>query len=265
MLNAVLQHHLKQHTSAVSHDMQANLYVNNVITSCHTEQEAVQYYKEAARPIMSNAHFNFQRSSNSARLQAITAQEKTSDDGHSVNILGLRWNPTTDNIMLADKSLIVTNDVLITKREILQDLLKIFDPLGFIAPVVIQGEILIQKLWQLKVLWDEPLNDDLQTKWKDVATDLKNAKQFSVSRCYFNTHVTHPSINCFADTSQQAYRAIVFLVQDKQVSFVIAKTYVAPLKALITPRLELMAALVAARLTNFVLEAIPARDPSIFI
>ena len=176
MLNAVLQHHLKQHTSAVSHDMQANLYVDNVITSCHTEQEAVQYYKEA-RSIMSNAYFNlWSWSSNSARLQAITAQEKTSDDGHSINILGLRWNPTTDNIMLADKSLIVTNDVLITKREILQDLSKIFDPLGFIAPVVIRGKILIQKLWQLKVPWDEPLNDDLQTKWKDVATDLKNAK-----------------------------------------------------------------------------------------
>ena len=120
---------------------------------------------------MSNTHFNLQSwSSNSARLQAITAQEKRSDDGHSVDILGLRWNPTTDNIMLADKSLIVTNDVLINKREILQDLSKIFDPLGFIAPVVIQGKILIQKLWQLKVPWDEPLNDDLQTKWKDVAT-----------------------------------------------------------------------------------------------
>ena len=245
--------------------MQANLYVDNVITSCHTEQEAVQYYKEA-RSIMSNAHFNLRSwSSNSARLQAITVQEKTSDDGHSINILGLRWNPTTDNIMLADKSLIVTNDVLITKREILQDLSKIFDPLGFIAPVVIRGKILIQKLWQLKVPWDEPLNDDLQTKWRDVATDLKNAKQFSVSRCYFDTHVTHPSIHCFVDASQQAYGAIVFLVQDKQVSFVIAKTRVAPLKALTTPRLELMAALVAAQLTNFVLEAIPGHDPSIFI
>ena len=52
----------------------------------------------------------------------------------------------------------------------------------------------------------------------------------------------------------------MFLVQDKQVSFVLAKTHVAPLKTLTIPRLELMAALVATRLTNFVLEAIPTCD-----
>jgi len=43
MLNAVLQYHLNQHASAISHDMRANLYVDNIITSCDTEQEAVKY------------------------------------------------------------------------------------------------------------------------------------------------------------------------------------------------------------------------------
>ena len=45
----------------------------------------------------------------------------------------------------------------------------------------------MQKLWQLKVTWDEPLNDDIQTQWRDIATNLKEATQFTVSRCYFNT------------------------------------------------------------------------------
>ena len=265
MLNAVLQHHLKQHTSAMSHDMQANLYVDNVISGCDTEQEAVKYYKEA-RTIMSSANFNLQSwSSNSAELKAIATQENAYDDSTSVNILGLRWNPTTDKISLAAKSSVLAHDDLITKREVLQDLSKIYDPLGFIAPVVIRAKMLMQKLWQLKVTWDEPLNDDLQAEWKHIATDLKNAKQFSVSRCYFNARITHPSIHCFADASQHAYGAIVFLIQDNQASFVIAKTRVAPLKTLTIPRLELMAALVAIRLTHFVLDAIPAYDPPTFI
>ena len=265
MLNATLQYHLKSYTSVVSQDMQNNLYVDNIITSCPTEQEAVQYYKEA-RSIMSQANFNLRSwSSNSTMLTSIATQEKTSDGGNSINILGLRWNPTTDKIMLATKSPPLTSDILITKREILYHQSKIFDPLGFIAPVVIRGKILIQKLWQSKVTWDEPLSDDLQIEWKKVAADLNEAKQFTVSRWYFDTHVTHPTLHCFADASQHAYGAIVFFVQGKQVSFVLAKTRVAPLKALTIPRLELMATLVGARLTKFVLQAIPSCDPSVFI
>ena len=120
----------------------------------------------------------------------------------------------------------------------------------------------MQKLWQLKVTWDEPLSDELQAEWKEVATDLKKAKQFSVSRCYFDVCITDPSIHCFADASQSAYGAIVFLLQGNQVSFVISKTRVAPLKVLTIPRLELM---VATQLTHFVLQAIPAYDPPTFI
>ena len=34
ILNAVLHHHLKQHNTTVSRDMQINLYVDNIITGC---------------------------------------------------------------------------------------------------------------------------------------------------------------------------------------------------------------------------------------
>lgn len=265
ILNAVLQHHLKQYTSAVSKDMLANLYVDNVITSRETEQEVMKYYRES-RAIMSSANFNLRSwSSNSTELMNIASQDNTSDKSKSVNVLGIRWNPTTDTISLAAKSSILANDDLITKREVLQDLSKIFDPLGFISPVVIRGKIIMQKLWQHKVTWDEPLSDELQAEWKSVATDLKRAQQFLVSRRYCDVPIMHPSIHCFADASQYAYGAIVFLVQGSQTSFVISKTRVAPLKVLTIPRLELMAALVATRLTHFVLQAIPAYDPPAFI
>ena len=71
---------------------------------------------------------------------------------------------------------------------------------------------MIQKLWQSKVTWDEPLSDDLQIEWKKIAADLNEAKQFTVSRWYFDTHVTHPTLHCFANASQHAYGAIVFFV-----------------------------------------------------
>ena len=71
MLHAVLQYHLKQYKSAVSHDMQSNLYVDNIISACETDKAAVHYYREA-RAIMSSPRFNLRIwSSNSSELNAI--------------------------------------------------------------------------------------------------------------------------------------------------------------------------------------------------
>lgn len=109
------------------------------------------------------------------------------------------------------------------------------------------------------------MNKDIQAEWKEIATNLKKATQFSVSQCYINACMTHPVIHCFADTSQSAYGAVVFFTQDDQVSFVTAKTCVAPLKMLTIPRLELMAAMVGTRLTNFVVTAISVHNPTVFM
>ena len=78
---------------------------------------------------------------------------------------------------------------------------------------------------------------------------------------------THPVIHCFADASQSIhiYSAVVFFTQDDQVSFVTAKTCVAPLKTLTIPRLELMAAIVGTHLTNFVITTISVHNPTVFM
>ena len=169
-----------------------------------------------------------------------------------------------DKLHLAAKP-ILTSDHLVTKREVLQNLSKVFDPLGFVAPVIICAKMLMQTLWQQKVMWDKPLQDNLQVQWKDIANDLKTATQVSVSRRYLAAHMSSPVVHCFADASQYAYGAVVYFTQDNEVSFVAAKTRVAPLKELTIPRLELMAVLVASRLTNFVTNAILVPKSSVFM
>ena len=265
MLNAVLQYHLRQYSTPVSLDMCSNLYVDNIITGCDVEQDVVNYYREA-RAIMCDARLNLRSwSSNSVALTTIATKDNTAEKAVSVNILGLRWIPGSDKLHLAAKPSILTNDHLVTKREILQDLSKVFDPLGFVAPVVIRAKMLMQILWQLKVTWNEPLQENIQAQWKDIAGDLKTATAFSVSRCYFIACMTCPVVHCFVDASKHAYGAVVFLTQGNEVSFVAAKTRVAPLKTLTIPRLELMAALVGTRVTHFVNEAIPVSNSLVFM
>ena len=70
--------------------MQINLYVDNIITGCDTEDAAADYYKEA-RAIMTSGMFNLHRwSSNSSRLQANAVQDNTASAHSTVNVLGLR-------------------------------------------------------------------------------------------------------------------------------------------------------------------------------
>ena len=118
MLNAVLQYHLRQYNMTVSHDMLSNLYVDNVISGCDTEQAAVNYY-HTARAIMCDPQLNLCSWSSAA------IKDNMAEKALSVNVLGLRWTPTSDKLHLAAKTYLLAHDHLVTKREVLQALSKI--------------------------------------------------------------------------------------------------------------------------------------------
>ena len=47
MLNATFQHHLNSFDTPIARDMKRNLYVDNIISGCDSEDQVVEYYKEA--------------------------------------------------------------------------------------------------------------------------------------------------------------------------------------------------------------------------
>ena len=71
-------------------------------------------------------------------------------------------------------------------------------------------------------------------------------------------------LHVFADASPLAYGAAAFFYREQVVSFVMAKARVAPLKQLTVPKLELMAALTAARLHSFISDALKSLTCSIY-
>ena len=44
-----------------------------------------------------------------------------------------------------------------TKRNVTSDVAKVFDALGFLSPATIKMKILLQRLWELKIAWDDPV------------------------------------------------------------------------------------------------------------
>ncbi|XP_048582690.1 uncharacterized protein LOC116603367 [Nematostella vectensis] len=187
MLNAVLQTHLDNHKTPVTQDMRDNLYVDNIITGCETHQEALSYYDES-RSVMTEAKFNLRSwASNSQPLLHRAALDGVNDANcDSVNVLGLRWDTSTDTLILACKELLAPDDTLVTKREILRESSKIYDPLGLITPISIRAKILIQDLCKLNVDWDEPLNGEIRTRWLSIAQEIRQSTNLTIPRCYLS-------------------------------------------------------------------------------
>ena len=175
-----------------------------------------------------------------------------------MNILGLRWDPSTDTLSMTSSKNNSTPH-LGTKRSVLQVSSKIYDPLGLLSPVTVKAKLLMQDLWQQQLEWDEPLPHELSTQWHTIANDIKEATTITLPKRFFpDTEVqpTVPYLHVFADACPKAYGAVSYITSGSQSSLVMAKSRVAPLKKLTLPQLELMAALTGARLAKFLSQAL---------
>lgn len=89
--------------------------------------------------------------------------------------MGLRWNPN-DNYF--NFSVDVNMSHVITKRQNLSTISKIFDPLGLTGPVTVIAKLILQRLWQSKADWDESLLMDIHTTWQHFRQPTCTCKRY---------------------------------------------------------------------------------------
>jgi len=133
-------------------------------------------------------------------------------------------------------------------------------PLGLLTPVLIKGKIFLQQLWTLKLGWDSPLSTDFVSRWKRFYHQFKELEHIRVPRIVLNSDASIIELHGFADASQEAYGACVYLRSltpggSLSVSLIVSKSRVGPLKPTTIPRLEFSGALLLAELVyNVILE-----------
>ena len=154
-------------------------------------------------------------------------------------MLGVTWNPCSDSSGFTSQiDLSVAADNLRpTKRDLVSLVGRIYDPLGFLAPVTIKFKILFQKLCKSKLEWDCNLPEELLKEWRSLVADLKEAGPISIPRSYdYRVKGTPSSYTLcgFCDVSTQAYAAVIYLVIESEINtevkFLVSKTRVAPLQ-----------------------------------
>ena len=109
---------------------------------------------------MTNAGFNLRSwTSNQKELLYVYRQHGNADDNTSVKLLGMKWQPNTD-LLSYNRNEEIHESTIHTKREVVRTLSSMYDPLGALLPLQVQAKIFIQKLWQLQIDWDTPLDDN---------------------------------------------------------------------------------------------------------
>ena len=68
---------------------------------------------------------------------------------------------------------LVSKKNLLTRRGILSVVSSLFDPLGFVAPVILIAKLLLQNLCRLKLKWDDQIPAEVAKQWTSWVHGLK--------------------------------------------------------------------------------------------
>ena len=120
--------------------------------------------------------------------------------------------------------------------------------------------MLVQDLWKEQISWDDPIqSQSLCDRWLAWEREIADLMQIEIPRCYApastDSSTSSRDLHIFCDASERAYGSVAYLLtkdaqKEVHVSFVLARSRVAPKKQLSMPRLELSAALTGAQLAS---------------
>ena len=161
--------------------------------------------------------------------------------------LGVEWSASLDCFRLTVTEF--PDLETITKRALVSDIAKTYDVLGWFAPVIVKVKILLQRLWEAGLGWDDLVPSTIRETWEIWRSELPALSKTLIPRCYFpkDAHIASVQLHGFCDASESTYAGVIYLrMVDTDnvvhVSLVVAKTMVALLKRLTIPRLELCGA-----------------------
>lgn len=227
-------------------------YVDDLLTGANNFDEANKIKNELTN-LLRKGGFKITKWKTNGKLNEHIEFKETDEP----SVLGLCWNLSTDKFFYKIKDT-ENKETIWTKRKILSKIGKMYDPNGYVGPVIMKGKIIIQDLWRDKMEWDEEVKGDIKTKWQNFNEDLKNIHLISINRWFGTMGEAKMQLHGFCDASEKGYGAVIYSrVRDGEkfkTEIIVSKSRVAPLKNTTIPRLELCAADLLAKLMKSIFQ-----------
>ena len=277
LLNATLRHHIEQyrgtHPDLVETFSKA-AYVDDIVTGADDKEQALALFS-TAKEILADGGFNLRKFySNSALLQMKVDNQETPNSEPSADesyagdtlgtgqlvkmgerkVFGVRWDPAMDQLILNLEQIAYSASRLEPTKRAIVSLVGLHQrSSGYSIPSC-------------------DFTEDLRTGamcGKDGLGSALNrinpgeTSPILLSHCYLEgitKQILSYHLCGFCDASLKAYAAVVYLILDtstqRHIRILASKTRVAPLKTQTIPRLELLSALLLARLVDSVAHAL---------
>ena len=118
----------------------------------------------------------------------------------------------------------------------------VFDPIGFLQPVIIEGKLLLREMMSVtsKTDWDDRLPEPLHDKWTTWIGSLNSLESMDIPKVYSHisfADATQREVLVFSDAYLKLYDE-----EGSSTSFLMGKAKLVPTHGHTIPRLELCAA-----------------------
>ncbi|XP_055944394.1 uncharacterized protein LOC129975353 [Argiope bruennichi] len=239
-----------------------DFYVDDILSGTEDLSSAIELQNQLIQ-LLKSAGMELHKwsSNNPVLLQNVPTSDReyNFDNPNSATLktLGLQFNPEKDTFSFSVQKIVRPA----TKRTMLSDISRLFDPLGLLGPFIITAKMFLQKLWILRIDWDDEVLLHLNREWEKFSSELSQLKNVNIDRHVVCSKVLKVDLIGFGDASKNAYGCAVYTRSlsrsgEIKVSLLCSKSRVAPIKEISIPRLELCAEDLLSKLTVKVLSSL---------
>ena len=265
--------------------LQTSFYVDDFLCSSDSVEEATNILSSSITMLKNyNMRLHKITSNSRALLQSFPPSEVSEpnirlsfDKPTHQHTLGVARDVDSDSFVMEVK----LPQRKFTKRGILSLVSSIYDPVSFISPVVLTGRLIQRSILPPKELkdsrladfqWDDQLPDEYRPRWETWLSTLTLLNNVKIPRSFYpdSFRPIRQELHVFCDASVEAIGHVMYMRsinvhKEVHVSFVTGSSKVSPRCATTVPRLELCAAMEAAKSTTALISELKTKPDELFM
>ncbi|GBM59312.1 hypothetical protein AVEN_60656-1 [Araneus ventricosus] len=135
--------------------LKKSFYVDNCLGSVKNELEFQQFIQVVSDTLATRK----------LELLGWEYSDPTDNSSSTTNVLGMVWEQCSDYLCLNVTNITYDLPGILSKREILATTHEIFDSLGIACPVSLIPKLILQRLWNLKLSWDQEVDSNIKSEF----------------------------------------------------------------------------------------------------